>query len=358
MVALTQPARGEKERSMNPADPADPDLVTRPGGHGATQTVDRVKIRGRWNDAGQVLYDPRNGDLALRAADLPGGGPLPRRTNYFTVCWVREGRGTFWADAGCHRFGPQSLLFFVPYQNVRLAPEEPVRGVVLQFHANFLCIETHHHEVGCNGVLFNDLYGVPRVELDGRHRQEVGELVGHVRRELDECGLAHSEVLLSYLKILLVRASRLKIEQQGGCEGRAAAVRHPALGKLRELLEANYRTLHAPAEYARRLHLTPKALGRVVKGQLGKTLGELIRERVLKQARWELLHTLKPVKQVARELGYDDELYFSRLFKRATGFSPACFRAYETAVRGGRNLSIPPPLPSIPSEAAPASECQ
>jgi AraC-like DNA-binding protein len=305
------------------------------------------------NDASQVLYDPRNGDLALQATDLPWDGSLPERTNYFIVCWVQEGRGTFCADAGCHRFGPQSLLFFVPYQNVRLAAEEPVRGVVLQFHANFLCIETYHHEVGCNGVLFNDPYGVPLVELDEGHRQEVGDLIGHIRSELGECGLAHSEVLLSYLKILLVRASRLKLEQQGGCGGQFAPIWHPAIGKLRDLLEANYRTRHAPADYARRLHMTPKALSRVVKEQLGKTLGELIRERVLKEARWELLHTIKPVKQIARELGYDDELYFSRLFKRATGFSPAFFREYETAIRGGRNLSIRPPLPSIPPRAAP-----
>jgi AraC family transcriptional activator of pobA len=301
----------------------------------------------------QALYDPRNGDLALKVTDLREGDALPRRTNYYTVCWVQEGGGTFWADSGCHRFGPQSLLFFVPYQNVRFGPESPVRGVALQFHANFLCIETYHHEVGCDGVLFNDLYGVPLVELDEPHQREVGELVGHIRRELEECGLAHAEVLLSYLKILLVRASRLKLQRQAGAGGQAVPVRHPALGKLRELLEAHYRSLHAPADYARRLHLTPKALSRIVKEQLGKTLGELIRERVLKQARWELLHTLKPVKQIARELGYADELYFSRLFKRATGYSPAFFREYETAIRGGRNLSIPPPLPSIPPQACP-----
>jgi uncharacterized membrane protein YkgB len=102
-------------------------------------------------EAPQALYDPRNGDLALPEGDAP----LPERTNYFTVCWVREGSGTFWADSGCHRFGPQSLLFAVPYQNVRLAPDGAVRGVAVQSHANFLCIETCHHEVGCNGVLFN-----------------------------------------------------------------------------------------------------------------------------------------------------------------------------------------------------------
>ena len=41
-------------------------------------------------------------------------------------------------------------------------------------------------------------------------------------------------------------------------------MRRPSIGKLRELLEANYRTLHAPADYAQRLHMTPKALCRVV----------------------------------------------------------------------------------------------
>ena len=76
-----------------------------------------------------------------------------------------------------------------------------------------------------------------------------------------------------------------------------------------------------------------------MKTHLGKTLTELIRERLVKQAKWELLHTLKPVKQVASELGFDDEFYFSRLFKRATGCAPTFFREFETIIRGGSNLS-------------------
>ena len=38
---------------------------------------------------------------------------------------------------------------------------------------------------------------------------------------------------------------------------------------------------------------------------------------------------------LAAELGFDDELYFSRLFKKATGVSPVHFREFETAIRGG-----------------------
>jgi AraC-like DNA-binding protein len=288
-----------------------------------------------------ALYDPRDGDLSLRVTDLDlGTGPAePPRTNYFSVYWVESGAGTFWADDGLHPFGPNSLLFFVPYQYVRFAPDRPVRGVAVQFHANFLCVETYHAEVGCNGVLFNDPYGVPVLRLDDRTGPEVADLIGRIRRELAGAGLAHAEVLLSYLKVLLVLATRSKLGQ-GDSAGVAAGRRPPVLDQLVDLIEANYRTLHAPADYAGLLHTSPKALGRLVREHLGKTLTALIRDRVLKHAKWQLLHTLRPVKEVARELGYDDELYFSRLFRKATGYSPTFFREFETAIRGGSNLSI------------------
>ena len=116
--------------------------------------------------------------------------------------------------------------------------------------------------------------------------------------------------------------------------------RHPVLAALRDLIEQNYRTLHSPADYAERLHVTPKTLGRIVREHLGTTPTDLIRNRILTHAKWQLLHTLKPVKEVAREVGFSDELYFSRLFKKATGCSPTFFREYETEIRGGSNLSM------------------
>ena len=111
------------------------------------------------------LYDPRSGGQAIRIERLRlDGGPCePARTNYFAVYLIESGSGTFWADASRFAFGPDSLLFFVPYQHVRFAPDAPVHGEVVQFHANFLCVETFHAEVGCSGVLFNDPYGIPVV---------------------------------------------------------------------------------------------------------------------------------------------------------------------------------------------------
>jgi AraC-like DNA-binding protein len=300
-------------------------------------------------DVAQTLYDPRGGDLSLQVTDTdPAALARPHRTNYFALYWVRAGSGSFWADDASHPFAAPCLLFFSPYQAVRLVPDAGLAVTTIRFHANFLCVETVHHEVGCNGVLFNDPYGVPTVALDDAAGREVADLFARVRDELAGAGLAHVEMLLSYLKILLVRATRLKREQQGAAGGSAGGRLPPPLPELRGLVEKHYRRLHAPADYADLLGTTPKALGRAVKAHLGKTLTELIQERVLNHAKWELLHTLRPVKEIAREVGYDDELYFSRLFKKATGQSPTEFRTFETEIRGGSNLSMSSGHPSIP----------
>jgi AraC family transcriptional activator of pobA len=308
------------------------------------------------NNVAGTLYDPRKGDQAIRthALGLEAKPADMARTNCFSIYFVAAGDGTVWADASCFEFGPDALLFFVPYQHVRFVPNGPVRGEVIQFHANFLCVETFHAEIGCSGILFNDPYGVPVVVLDEQAKTDVKYLFDRIRAEHEQCDLAYGEAMLAHLKVLLILATRLKSPKGGSCGPGATDLRHPVLARLRDLIEQNYRTLHAPADYAKRLHVTPKTLGRIVREHLGTTPTDLIRNRILSHAKWQLLHTLRPVKEVSRELGFGDELYFSRLFKKATGHSPTFFREFETAIRGGSNLSMPSGHAPIPRPAVAA----
>lgn len=288
------------------------------------------------------LYDPRAGAEPVRSAPLERDARPwePARSNCFTIYLIQTGSGTAWADAAQFDFEPQSLLFFVPYQRIRLQPASPIQGELIQFHANFLCVETFHAEVGCSGILFNDPYGVPLVKLPGKDRAEVRRLFALIRQEQEQHRLAHLEAMLAHLKVLLILATRLKTSGGKASVPGLNDPRHPTLIALRDLIEANYTRLHSPSDYARLLHVTPKTLGRLVREHLGTTLTELIRSRILIHAKWQLLHTLRPVKEIAREVGFADELYFSRLFKKATGFSPTFFRDFETEIRGGSNLSM------------------
>jgi AraC family transcriptional regulator, transcriptional activator of pobA len=299
------------------------------------------------------LYDPRQGDAPVVVESLVLSSPAePPRSNRFSVYWIGSGTGTFWADLAQHSFAAHSLLFFVPYQRIRIIPSRPVRGTLLQFHANFLCVETFHAETGCSGALFNDPFGSPAVRLYARARTEVPDLIARIQREQREQDMAHLDAAVAYLKLLLIVAARLKGSERHASPTASADPRQPLLSALKDLVEQHYRTLHSPSEYASLLHVTPKTLNRLVRAHLGKTATELIRERILIHAKWELLHTLRPVKEVAVEVGFDDELYFSRLFKKFTGYSPTYFREFETAIRGGSNLSMPlsrRPIPRSPA---------
>lgn len=290
------------------------------------------------------LYDPRNGaePFRLQTLTLPVAPFEPPRTNFFTIAWISSGNGVFWANDAQHPFQPDQLLFFVPYQHIRFEPAEPVEVTLIHFHANFLCVETFHAETGCAGTLFNDPYGSPAVTLDGRAQADVAELLGRMRNEQTERQSAYQDASLACMRLLLIVAARIKqSSQSAACASGVTDFRHPLLGPLRDLIEKNYHTLHSPSDYADLLHVTAKTLGRVVRENLGKTLTDLIRERILTHAKWQMLHTLKPVKEVAAEVGFHDELYFSRLFKKATGVSPTFFREFETEIRGGSNLSMP-----------------
>ena len=288
------------------------------------------------------LYDPRNGSEAfsLKTVSVEKSSFEPERTNYFAIYWIEAGSGVFWADAAQHAFHQDQLLFFVPYQYSRFEPHEPLRATVLYFHANFLCVETFHSETGCSGTLFNDTYGLPLITLDEPTKLDVVGLLARMRREQDERRLGYQDALLASMKLLLIVATRLKARQSSECAAAVGDFRHPVLGPLRDLIEKNYRTLHAPSDYADLLHMSAKTLGRHVREHLGKTLTDLIRERILTHAKWQLLHTLRPVKEIAAEIGFQDELYFSRFVKKGTGISPTFFREFETEIRGGSNLSM------------------
>jgi AraC-like DNA-binding protein len=293
------------------------------------------------------LYHPRAPDshsraeaICVRESEIGPGAFEPPRTNYFTIYSIESGEGEFWADAGRYAFAPHSLLFFTPYQYIRVVPVSTARCTLIQFHANFLCVETFHAESGCAGTLFNDPFQPPIVAFRGTVRRRLESNLKEMLQEQHARPLAFEEMLLAQLKVLLIMATRLKAIAVESCADGARDARHPALAPLKQLIEENFHRLHAPSDYARLLHMTSKSLGRVVREQLGKSLTDLIRERILIHAKWQILHTLKPIKQVAHEVGFCDELYFSRMFKKATGYSPTFFREFETEIRGGSNLSM------------------
>lgn len=260
-------------------------------------------------------------------------------SNYFAIVWIHEGNGIVETDLIKTQFSDNHILCFNTYQAFVLHPKTKIKASLLLFHANFFCIETYHHEVGCNGVLFNNIYSTSVIDVSKFNHEELKELLYHIKAEIKEDELASNELVFSYLKIFLIKLTRLKTDID--LENKTNFKDLPNyLETLAVLINENFKTEHQPSFYAEKLNVTVKTLSTSTKKYYKKTISSLISEKIILKAKWELLHTNTQIKQIAADLGFNDEYYFSRFFKKHIGLSPKQFRDEEWNIRRGF-LSIP-----------------
>jgi AraC family transcriptional regulator, transcriptional activator of pobA len=276
-----------------------------------------------------TLINPQNGNLAFKIFSFEGNCSFDhiQRHNYYSLIWVLEGNGTVRSDFSEYPFEANSLFAFSPYQPFMLSAIEKLKGVVLHFHPDFYCIHMHQKEVACNGVLFNNIYEPPFTQIDQASTQILQVLLEQMKAEMQQPALAQHELLVSYLKIFLITASRLKAEQNPIASLSNSKNKEPfILQELKDSIEKDFKIKHAPNDYAVALNISQKALAKITKTHFNKTLTQLISERIIIEAKRELYLTDKPVKEIAYELGYDDEYYFSRFFKTNADVSPQMYR--------------------------------
>jgi len=92
-------------------------------------------------------------------------------------------------------------------------------------------------------------------------------------------------------------------------------------------LQENYRQPYSLERLASTFGCKVAYLLRLYSKATGSTpTRDLIRLRIEKAKRLLVGHPHLEVKQVAASVGYDDPLYFSRLFKRETGTTPSAFK--------------------------------
>ncbi|MFN8394544.1 MAG: helix-turn-helix transcriptional regulator [Bacteroidia bacterium] len=97
--------------------------------------------------------------------------------------------------------------------------------------------------------------------------------------------------------------------------------------RFKALLYQNCRSLHQVAEYADRLAVSPNHLNKAVKQITGKSPSRWIDEAIVLEAKVLLLQTQLNIGEVAAEVGVTDASYFSRLFRKFTGITPAQYRS-------------------------------
>jgi len=93
-----------------------------------------------------------------------------------------------------------------------------------------------------------------------------------------------------------------------------------------EYIHDNYRDALSLNEIAEQVHIAPNYFHKLFVKAMGETPLQYVTKRRLLIARNLLSTTSKTVKEVACEVGYNNEFYFSRIFKKHLNCSPSTFK--------------------------------
>jgi AraC family transcriptional regulator, transcriptional activator of pobA len=130
-------------------------------------------------------------------------------------------------------------------------------------------------------------------------------------------------ILKNYLNAFLLTVER---EKQGNTASREKTQFDNRVLQLRHILEQHFRQEHQAGFYADAVSLTPKRLSEITKEAVGKTVTEMLHERLVLEAKRQLAYSQRSVKEICYELGFEDPAYFSRFFRNHTGYAPHDFR--------------------------------
>jgi AraC-like DNA-binding protein len=87
------------------------------------------------------------------------------------------------------------------------------------------------------------------------------------------------------------------------------------------LLEQHFKTNKKVSDYAALLYISTNHLNGTIKQATGKSVGALIRQRVIWEAVRQARNTGASMKEVAYDLGFNDMGHFSKFFKKEAGES-------------------------------------
>ena len=279
------------------------------------------------NDNALELFNPQSKSLVFKVLTFESDEYFNslKQYNYFSVILILAGKGSLIADISEYNFSENSLMCFSLYQPFKIQCENGFKGIMVNFHPEFFCLHKHRKEVSCNGVLFNNIYESPVISLTIDEAQYLLTIITGLKVEMERPGTPQLEALISYLKILLINASRIKIERRD-LEYVSIENGPAILSNLKDAIDEHFQSLHSPGDYAGLLNISTAALNRLSKTHFNKTLSNLIADRIITEAKRQLYLTAKSVKLIAHELGFNDEFYFSRFFKSNVAISPQFFR--------------------------------
>ncbi|MBF9252734.1 helix-turn-helix domain-containing protein [Pontibacter sp. 172403-2] len=247
----------------------------------------------------------------------------PHKHNFYIVLLLTSGSGTHTIDFNTYPVQPRTVYFLRPGQVHSWQFTADAAGYIIFFTSEFY-LWGHPQNKLYDFPFFNALLSRPLLQVTEAEEAQLLTVIKSIEGEHAGRQSKKEDIIRDYLDILLILLSRI-YEAQHPRE-QVSSGEFLQLQNLENLIDQHYKAHQPVSFYAEQLHMTAKQLNESSKRTTGKTITELIQNRVVLEAQRLLVHSPLTITQVAAELGYFDNSYFSRFFKKHAGQTPEQFR--------------------------------
>lgn len=245
----------------------------------------------------------------------------PSRATTHTCLYLTEGRAIMNIGGRMYSIGPDEMLFVPAGQIFSFEEGDVNRGYLCNFHDDIVIGKFGKSDL-LRDFEFLRIWGNPRITLDPPTSEFVRHIFRRMLLDYAENGLRNPEIIQPYLITLLCEVNRAYGPVVGDRQVPAVTIAN----RFSELVFSSFRSIHLVADYASRLNITPNHLNKTVKAVTGKSPTRWIDEAILVEAKVLLRQSDLSISEIALEVGFEDQSYFARLFKRYEGITPTEFR--------------------------------
>ena len=254
--------------------------------------------------------------------------------SFYHLVFFTKGGGTHTIDFQCFQVKPNQVYFMVPGQVHSWAFEGEVDGYIINFSSgffqSFLLKANYIDELPFFGGIAQDAV----IDVPAPIAKLVIDLFEHLLTEVKSALPMANDMARSLMLQLFITIARLGNNQ---VENNLPAYNQTLLRNFQKLIEKNYTRLKLPKEYAALLFITPNHLNALCNTFIGISAGEVIRNRVLLEAKRLLVSRDMSVQEIANYLNFTDNSYFTKFFKKLEGQTPEAFRKTQSQQDHGKH---------------------
>ncbi len=248
---------------------------------------------------------------------------FPHRHDFYQIVLFTRGGGRHSIDFQSYEVQPHQVYYMAPGQVHTWEFNENTEGYLVNFNESFFTSICHNPHFVRDFALFSTINGASANTLDMACCAEVEQTFAQMLEEYQRGGEYTMDLLRGMLIIILARLSRVApdLMKEGVSKHNVVLMR-----QFEKLIEQHFREKKLPREYAEMMFITPNHLNALSNSALGKSAGELIRDRILLEAKRLLVNSDLMIGQIAEVLQFEDNAYFTRFFKKYLGVTPEGFR--------------------------------